>query len=378
MRFSIDREALKKAVDAAHGLVNKNTPAPILSHVCISANADGYITFSATDTETFLSIKVAALDVEPGETTASAHMLYDITRVLPNYTAPVSVFTDDDDKFLCIGASSARFKMPTLSAEAFPANDLAPESGELTSLEIGSTVLARMIKFASACMPSDEIRYYLNGLYLTKDADSGQLHAVATDGHRLCLITEDGFNDVEFEGIIIPRKTVISVSRLLDNTDHPVRIEFSQASIRFLINDNTEMLARLIDGRFPDYTSVVPSVAERPNQMLTETKSVTQTIDRVCVVSNERVRSVEFITASDICQLRGNDSNAEAEDSVEVLEHTGENVTARYNARYLSEILREVGSANVRYHWGDPTLPLLIKGEDIPNVNFVVMPLRAG
>ncbi len=377
MRFSIERDILKKAIDAAQGLINKNTPTPILGHVCITAS-QGYVTFAATDTETFLTVKVPALDMTDGETTVNAHLLNDIARHLPNITAPVSVVTEEEDKILTIGANQAKFKLPTLPADGFPIASMRPDPAQAVSFRLAAHTLQGMFRQCRACMPADDIRYYLNGLYLVPDNEKNQLHAVATDGHRLCLVVEEIDDIPTFDGIIVPRKTVMEISRLLGRDEQDVTVVLTSTSILFEFGNGIEMCARLIDGRFPDYKPVVPAVEERPNQMLVEAKRLTEAIERVVVVSSQRVRSIELAVSADGCKLFGREDTKEGIDQIPVESFTGENVAANYNARYMSDILREISQDSVRFHWGDPSLPLLICGEDTEKIKYVMMPLRPG
>src|SRR5690606_26477853 len=100
-----------------------------------------------------------------------------------------------------------------------------------------------------------DIRYYLNGMLLVLDGNN--VRCVATDGHRLayCAITIDG--NAPKQEVIVPRKTVLELLRLLEDSDDPIEISVAANQIKFVFGD-VELISKLVEGKFPDYQRVIP------------------------------------------------------------------------------------------------------------------------
>src|SRR5256886_7064041 len=105
-------------------------------------------------------------------------------------------------------------------------------------------------------MAQQDIRYYLNGLLMV--VEEGQLKLVATDGHRLAYASREvGGKNLPKQEVILPRKTIIELSKLLEDSDDSVAIELSSAQAKFKFG-NVVLVSKLVDGKFPDYGRVIP------------------------------------------------------------------------------------------------------------------------
>src|SRR5437764_14285551 len=120
-------------------------------------------------------------------------------------------------------------------------------------------------------MAQQDIRYYLNGLLMV--AEDKQLKVVATDGHRLAYASLKLEEDLPRQEVIVPRKTVLELAKLLGDNEDPVKIELSatQASFSF---GSVELISKLVDGKFPDYTRVIPT--QHKNTLYTEREALRQ------------------------------------------------------------------------------------------------------
>ena len=181
----------------------------------------------------------------------SAHLLYDIARKLPD-GAEVEIAVSDGHAMISAGRSS--FRLPTLPVEDFPAissNEL-PVNFLLTAADMRD--LIDTTRFA---ISTEETRYYLNGIYIHK-AESGELCAVATDGHRLAMTRQAlPSGAVQMPSIILPRKAVSELRKLLDDFDGDVFVGLSETRAEFRFGV-VRLTSKLIDGTFPDYTRVIP------------------------------------------------------------------------------------------------------------------------
>ena len=126
---------------------------------------------------------------------------------------------------------------------------------------MGAADLRALIDRTRFAISTEETRYYLNGIYLHATTSEGVavLRAVATDGHRLARVElplPDGAAGMP--GIIVPRKAVIEVRKLIEETEDEIAISLSDSKIKFAF-DNVVLTSKLIDGTFPDYVRVIPT-----------------------------------------------------------------------------------------------------------------------
>ena len=201
MKLTIDRMSLLRPLGHVQSVVERRNTIPILANVVLRAE-EGELSLTATDMDMDIATEVGCSVMTSGTTTMSAHLLYDITRKLPD-GAEVEIAVNDGHAIVSAGRSS--FRLPTLPIEDFPAissNEL-PVSFLLTAADMRDLIDAT--RFA---ISTEETRYYLNGIYIHK-AESGELCAVATDGHRLAMTRQAlPSGAAQMPSIILPRKAV--------------------------------------------------------------------------------------------------------------------------------------------------------------------------
>jgi DNA polymerase-3 subunit beta len=267
-----------------------------------------------------------------------------------------------------VKAGRSRFTLSTLRAADFPTVD---EVAAKQSLKIPRKELRRLVDKTHFSMAQQDVRYYLNGLLL--ETDKKKLRAVATDGHRLALaeieLAGGGTRD---EQMIVPRKGVLELSRLLDG-DGDVALTLGTNHIRAQF-DGIRLTSKLIDGRFPEYSRVIPN---QPKNVLTADRNLLrQALQRTAILSNEKYRGVRLELAENSVVLQAN--NPEQEEAVETLEvaYSGDPMEIGFNVNYLLDALAAVDTDQVELGVTDANSSCLIRepGKDSPK--FVVMPMR--
>ena len=176
MKLTIDRMSLLRPLGHVQSVVERRNTIPILANVVLRAE-EGELSLTATDMDMDIATEVGCSVVTAGTTTLSAHLLYDIARKLPD-GAEVEIAVNDGHAMVSAGRSS--FRLPTLPVEDFP----AISSNELpVTFSLAAADMRDLIDATRFAISTEETRYYLNGIYIHK-AESGELCAVATDGHR--------------------------------------------------------------------------------------------------------------------------------------------------------------------------------------------------
>lgn len=360
------RDEFLNALSAVSGIIERRHTLPILSNVLIDGAGEA-LSFLATDIEIQITARTSVSSAgEPRALTVGARKLLDILRALPEGT---DVTLQQQEKRLLVKAGRSRFMLQTLPAEDFPR--LAAPSGEAARFSLGQKVFRRLLGLVQYAMAQQDIRYYLNGLLMV--VEDGQLKLVATDGHRLAFASVKVGAELPRQEVIVPRKTVLELSKLLSDTDDELRIELSatQASFSF---GTVALVSKLIDGKFPDYTRVIPS--QHKNRLQIGRESLRQALLRAAILSNEKFRGVRWVLADAV--LRIVSSNAEQEEAQEELEvnYTGDALDIGFNVNYLLDVLNNVAGAEIECAFGDSSSSALISYASEKDFKYVVMPMR--
>jgi DNA polymerase-3 subunit beta len=366
MKLTIDRMSLLRPLGHVQSVVERRNTIPILANVVLRAE-EGELSLTATDMDMDIATEVGCSVMTSGTTTISAHLLYDIARKLPD-GAEVEIAVNDGHAMVSAGRSS--FRLPTLPVEDFPAissNEL-PVNFSLTAADMRDLIDAT--RFA---ISTEETRYYLNGIYIHK-AESGELCAVATDGHRLAMTRQVlPSGAAQMPSIILPRKAVSELRKLLDDFDGDVLIGLSETRAEFRFGV-VRLTSKLIDGTFPDYTRVIPVGNDRIMQV--DVSAFSAAVDRVSTIASEKSRSVKMGLRSGVLTLSA--SNTDASSATEELEvsYDGPEMEIGFNARYLLDIAGQVNSDMVEFALADQGSPSLVRAPGDEASLFVLMPMR--
>jgi DNA polymerase-3 subunit beta len=303
-----ERNALLTALSAVVGVVERRHTLPILSNLLLEKKG-GKLTLLATDLELQVSTQ---LDVQAGEEfgiTIAARKLFDIVRALPD---SAKVKLDSKDSQVVVSAGKSRFTLQTLPAADFPRVETGAGLGE--AIRLPQKTLKRLLQLVQFAMASQDIRYYLNGMLLVLEGT--QLRVVATDGHRLSYAEAQLETEAASREVIIPRKTVVELSKLLGDVDDPVELRIGTNQVTITL-PGTELVTKVVDGKFPDYQRVIP--ANQPRHLKANRQSVMQALQRAAILSNEKFRGVRLVMSENTLGIVcNNNEQEEAADEIEV------------------------------------------------------------
>lgn len=365
--LQIERDALLKPLQAVTGIVEKRHTLPILSNVLLERR-ESELQLVATDLEIQV-LTTSEASRSPGEDhslTVSARKLQDILRSLPE---AADIALDAQGNRLQVKAGRSRFSLQTLPAADFP---LLGDGGEpLSRVTLPQKTLRELLSLVQFSMAQQDIRYYLNGMLLV--LDSGEVRVVATDGHRLSYASSPVEQQQEKREVIIPRKAVLELSRLLADSEESVHIELYANQVRFRFA-SIELTTKVIDGKFPDYTRVIPSNYQK--HITVSRQLLLQALQRAAILSNEKYRGVRWVLTAD--SLRISCTNNEQEEAQEELEvpYGGEALDVGFNISYLLDVLTHVESERIDCAFGDANSSMLITLPDRREFRYVVMPMR--
>ena len=360
------RDEILGPLSAVSGIIERRHTLPILSNVLIDRSGDG-LAFLATDIEIQISARSGLkADGEQRALTVGARKLVDILRALPD-GADVSL--QAQEKRLVVKAGKSRFTLQTLPAEDFP--KLARPTGTVAKFTLSQKALRRLLGLVQYAMAQQDIRYYLNGLLMV--VEDGLLRLVATDGHRLAYASTPLDAGLPRQEAIVPRKTVLELSKLLGEGDEEVKVELSGTQAAFTFG-SIELVSKLIDGKFPDYTRVIPT--QHKNKLQAEREVLRQALQRAAILSNEKFRGVRWVLSEGSLKIVS--SNAEQEEAHEEIEvkYSGDSLDIGFNVNYLLDVLNNVPGAQIECAFGDSASSALISYATEKDFKYVVMPMR--
>ena len=371
MRLIIERGVLLKALNHVTSVVERRNTIPILSNVLLAAKGDA-LKLTATDLDVEVVEGVAAEVSQEGGTTVAANIIHDITRKLPN-GAQIELSLGPDEGRMALTSGHARFALQVLPPNDFP--DLS--AGDMShAFDIAAKDLKRLIEKARFAISTEETRYYLNGIYLhqAKSNAGDSLRAVATDGHRLAQVEiglPEGAKDIP--GVIVPRKTVLELHKIIEETDANVHVELSETKIRFA-SGNVVLTSKLIDGTFPDYARVIPEGNDK--EMRVSNTEFANAVDRVSTLSSDKGRAVKLNIGNGRLVLSVNNPDSGSATEELDVDYDGEALEIGFNARYLLDISSQLESDTAHFLLADPGSPTVVRDNGESSALYVLMPMR--
>src|ERR1700757_870526 len=371
MKLTIERAAFLKALGHVQSVVERRTTIPILSNVLLRAEP-GRLALSATDMDLEIVERVAAQIEQEGRTTAPAHTLYDIVRKLRD-GAQIEIETSGERNAMVLRSGRSMFTLPCPPPEDYP----LMAGGELPyNFSLSATELRTLIDRTRFAISTEETRYYLNGIYLhaTKADEVPVIRAVATDGHRLPPM-EMGLpaGAPGMPGTIVPRKTVLELRKLVEESDDEVQIGLSETKIRLAIGE-AALTSKLIDGTFPDYDRVIPSNNDKVLEV--ECKSFAEAVDRVSTISTEKSRAVKLaVESGSLIVSATSPENGTAVEELEV-RYAASPLEIGFNSRYLLDITEQIEGEGVQFVMSDAGSPTLVRDSADASALYVLMPMR--
>lgn len=376
MELVIEKAKLAEALATVSSFIARKTTMPILNNFLIKA-AQGKFIIAATDLE-ITAIAAAPAEIKnPGSTTVSARVFGDIVRELPD--GDVRLKLKDGERFE-IFAKSSKLKINAQSAEEFPplpGMNVEP-SGRVSASEL-SEAIGKTLYAAS----QDETRFNLNGvcfeLVNPKSKKDRALRLVATDGHRLGMVTRPLATFELDDRMIVPRKGLTELKRIIDSssmagTGGELGIEVKEG---FLVVEtaNTKMSIHLIDAQYPDYNQVIPKNTTSTATMAVE--DIAQALRRIILMVSEKTKGVKFEFSP--TSLRLSSSSPDLGEGVEEvpIKYDGEALVVGFNAVYFLDFLNSLSNTKeVRIELSGPLGPGKLSPEGDDSCIGIVMPMR--
>ena len=369
MKFNVNQQDLQQALNYCQGVIEKRSTLPILSNILLEVK-DTKLVITATDLDLIFIHQIDNIEVlEEGKTTTVSATIYDIVRKL-NSGKKINLTLNETSK-LHLESEKSIFNLNCISPTEFPLTD---ENFSQNEFLIKSKKLLKLLNKCKFSVSNDETRHYLSGIYFhqTEVENKNFLTAVATDSHRMSISKIRLDEKIDFEPIILPKKTIFQLCSLLDNFDGDVKISNLKSKIKFEMN-NSILISKLIDGKFPNYIQVIPKNNQKKLEI--DLKLFLDSVDRVASVSLDKKDGVKFNLTKDALNLSVNNTNSG--DGKETLSAKFDHdLEISFNSRYLIDVASQIDGEKIEIFFNDSGSPALIKDPGDFDSIFVVMPMK--
>lgn len=364
MELTFEKDDLLQALQVLQGVASGRTTLPILSNVLIQA-ADGKIECIATDLEVGIKIKVEGVIQEDGGITVSAKKLADIVKELPeNKTIHLTTTANDRVEITC---GDGVYKIIGLPDEEFP--QLPSVNGD--SLTINGETLRAMLHKTEFAAATEDVRYFLNGLYFAFLPD--RMEVVATDMRWLALAHCEPITSSEnVKGFIVPLKAVKEIARTFVESNE-VQVSVFENQILFA-DENATLTTRLVEGDYPPYQKIIPESTE--GRAVVSKEQMLHAARRVALLSNPKNYAIALEIDTNQVQISAKTPElGEAYEPIPVADGIGR-IRTGIDARLLIGTLGHIETESIAIEFRSEVEPIVFKPIGEENHTCLVMPMR--
>ncbi len=367
MKFIAIRSNIKDAVSVIEKAVSENANLPVLKNILIEAE-NSTITFSSTNLEIAISHRVAGKVIENGKLTVPVSLFSNLISNIQSYRLNF----EKKENNLEIATDNYSAVINGMSAEDFP---ITPKiKNEERFIEIKAAFLREAIQQVTVAAQFSDIRPELNSILFNFSLES--LVLAATDGFRLTekSIPSNLFTTKNKEPfkILVPLRTGLELARILRD-EEMVRMYWDENQV-LLKTDQTELISRLTEGNFPDYSAIVPHefsaeiVVER-DEFLNAIKLAGvfgQKNSEVKIKIHSNKKAIEISSAD---QALGENNN------ILTAKITGDVQDVFFNWRYLSDPIKMIKGEDIFLGLQEDAGPALIRATADASYYYVLKPI---
>ncbi|MCR8917453.1 DNA polymerase III subunit beta [Bacteroides sp. ET225] len=356
MNFIVSSTAMFGHLQAISRVINSKNSLPILDCFLIKLT-DGTLSMTASDNDTVLSTSIETDQYEgEGCFAVSSKTLLDALKEIPEQ--PLTFDINLDNLEITVYYQNGKYSLVGQDADEYPQTPVLGDNA--TQVTINSTVLLNGVNRCTFATGDDELRPVMNGVYF--DITAADITLVATDGQKLVRNKTSLAHGDANTSFILPKKPATLLKNLLPREDGDVRIEFNDRNASFTLEDY-QMTCRLIEGRYPNYNSVIPQ--RNPNCATIDRLTLLGALKRVAVFSSQSVSLVKLSLSMNALKISAQDIDfsTAAEETVTCL-YDGAQMSIGFKSSFLIDILNNISSQNVIMELADPSRAGVIVPEE--------------
>ncbi|MCF2709224.1 MAG: DNA polymerase III subunit beta [Bacteroides pyogenes] len=370
MKFIVSSTALSSHLQAVSRVINTKNTLPILDCFLFELE-DGTLSVTVSDSETTMVTTVEVTDSDTGGRFAvAAKTLLDALKEIPEQ--PLTFDINPDTYEITVQYQNGKYSLMGQNADEFPQ---AASLGEnAVRVEMEAEVLMNGINCSVFATADDELRPVMNGIYF--DITTEDITMVASDGHKLVRYKTLAAKGNERAAFILPKKPATLLKNLLPKEQGTVVVEFDERNAVFML-ERYRMVCRLIEGRYPNYNSVIPQ--NNPHKATIDRLQLLGALRRVSIFSSQASSLIKLrlqenrmvISAQDI------DFSTSAEET-QVCQYDGTPMSIGFKSTFLIDILNNISAAEVVIELADPSragVIIPVEQEENEDLLMLLMPM---
>ena len=358
MKFIVASGELQKALNTVSGVISSSQSRPILENYLFELEENN-LKITASDGETTLVTTLEVKSDDTGKFAVPAKIFQDFVKTYNEQPLTLSIkeATDGNGSLLEILDEKDNFAVALDNADDYPE---LPEFDASQSVKISGGILSEALTNTLFATSNDSLRPVMTGVLFQFKED--ETNFVSTDSHRLVVYKRTDLINAEPIEFIMPKKPLAIFKNILANSGEDVTIEFNENMAKFTFGNNT-WICRLIDGKYPNYTAVIPK--ENPNILTINRNLLLSSIRRASIISNKSTNQVRFKLSGNILHLHAEDTEYANKADMQIpCDYNGEDINIGFSSKFLTEMLSVLSSDDITMKMSQPNRPGIIEPVD--------------
>ncbi len=353
MKFQVSSTRLFSQLQAVTRVIGNKNALPILDDVLFRLEGN-QLSLTASDGETTIRTRLEVEEAEgEGSVAFGAKILIETFKQFPE--VPLTFIINEQNFGMTISSLTGEYSVVGVNGAEYPQVPFETEENS-HSLTLSSGLLLDAVSKTIFCTAEDELRPVMNGIFFDLTPEKATL--VATDAHRLVRYTNKSVHVDEPANFILPKKPANLLRNVLLKDESEVEIRFGARNVLFTF-ENTAIICRLIDGRYPNYNAVIPQ--NNTNIMTIDRQTLLSACKRVAVFANAGTSLIRLALAENSVTVSSQDIDfSTAAEEKLTCSYGGTPMAIGFKAPFLNEILATIESEEVQLELADPARAGLI------------------
>lgn len=371
MRFTVSSSALSSKLNMLAKVIGSKNSLPILDCFLFQV-ANGEMSITASDSDNVIKSTLALTDHDgEGEFCVPNRVILDALKELPEQPLHFDVDAAGEAVAIKIVYQNGLYNFTGQSAEEYPRTQSINDA--CTTVSLPTEMLINNISRSLFATASDELRPVMNGIYFDLTADA--LAIVASDGHKLVRSKNFTIKSESPSAFNLPKKPASLLKNILSKDGDDAIIKFDDRSAEIQFTDGV-MRCRLIDGRYPNYNSVIPN---NPNEVTVDRRGLQSALRRVLPFASESSQLIRFHIESGRFEVSSEDIDFSTSAKEQLsCEYNGSPISIGFKGSSLMEILSNLTSDNIIIQLADPSRAGIIVPAEQPeneDILMLIMPM---
>lgn len=371
MRFTVSSSALSSKLNMLAKVIGSKNSLPILDCFLFQV-ANGEMSITASDSDNVIKSTLALTDHDgEGEFCVPNRVILDALKELPEQPLHFDVDAAGGAVAIKIVYQNGLYNFTGQSAEEYPRTQSMNDA--CTTISLPTEMLINNISRSLFATANDELRPVMNGIYFDLTADA--LAIVASDGHKLVRSKNFTIKSESPSAFNLPKKPASLLKNILSKDGDDAIIKFDDRSAEIQFTDGV-MRCRLIDGRYPNYNSVIPN---NPNEVTVDRRGLQSALRRVLPFASESSQLIRFHIESGRFEVSSEDIDFSTSAKEQLsCEYNGSPISIGFKGSSLMEILSNLTSDNIIIQLADPSRAGIIVPAEQPeneDILMLIMPM---